>query len=202
MIRLFLNYYVDDVPARRAEIDDCLLRNLRNPHLGEVVAVTHHCPHRHDKLRLQAGDRPTYGAFFELMRQTLSPDDVGILANADIYFDDTLARTAALAAGECWALARWEDDNTTDLKPYDLPDGQDVWMFRGPPPAIDAPFTMGKPGCDNRIAYLLKEAGLRLRNPCLSVRCIHLHRSSVRRYARVPGQVVEGPYEMVYPEKL
>ena len=42
---------------------------------------------------------------------------------------------------------------------------QDVWAFRAPLPKVDAQFLMGKPGCDNRIAYEFRKAGMRVNNP-------------------------------------
>ena len=42
---------------------------------------------------------------------------------------------------------------------------QDVWAFRPPLPKVGAQFLMGKPGCDNRIAYEFRKAGMRVNNP-------------------------------------
>jgi hypothetical protein len=68
--------------------------------------------------------------------------------------------------------------------------------------SIAAPFTMGILGCDNRLAYLLSEAGYRLSNPGRSIRAIHLHRSEVRRYRQGRQNLVPGPYKRLVPEEL
>ena len=52
---------------------------------------------------------------------------------------------------------------------------QDVWAFKAPLPKVDAKFLMGKPGCDNRIAYEFRRAGLRVNNPAYSIMAAHLH---------------------------
>ena len=89
---------------------------------------------------------------------------------------------------------------------------QDVWVVTPPLPAAalaGSDFQLGLPGCDNRVAAVLADAGLRLANPCQKVVCRHLHLSDFRHHP-VDGsklyapahRVVPGPYEMVEPANL
>jgi hypothetical protein len=67
--------------------------------------------------------------------------------------------------GRCLALTRH------DVRPQGLvfqagaaPISQDAWVWRAPlPPTLsEIDFKLGKPGCDNRFAYELRRAGLRV----------------------------------------
>ena len=59
-------------------------------------------------------------------------------------------------------------------------------------------YTMGKPGCDNKITYHMRELGYTCRNPGKKVITIHFHPTNFRTYDfnadRVPG-----PYLLVAP---
>ena len=56
----------------------------------------------------------------------------------------------------------------------------------------------GKPGCDNRFAYELRAAGLRVLNPASSIIALHLHASDIRNYVHGPD-TVQGAYAAVVP---
>ena len=68
---------------------------------------------------------------------------------------------------------------------------QDAWIFTPPiPKKICADFTLGCPGCDNRIAAEFNKAGWILSNPSKLIKCYHLHISAIRNY----GDAVSGPH--------
>jgi hypothetical protein len=102
-------------------------------------------------------------------------------------------------------LSRYEDMGTT-LLPYHRSDSQDAWVVLGDGHAIDAPFAMGVPGCDNALAHILTEAGYLVTNPCQTVRAIHLHRSAYRTYGEGRGKPKEyripPPYAWIFPSSL
>jgi hypothetical protein len=145
--------------------------------------------------------RPTFAELFAAVNARTDEQDINIIANADIYFDDSLEAVASIELDECYALGRW-DDTEAGLRLSKADDSQDAWVFRGRIRSITAPFTMGVLGCDNRLAYLFSEAGYRLSNPSRSIRAIHLHRSSVRRYGYGVENLVPGPYKRLVPTEL
>ena len=59
-------------------------------------------------------------------------------------------------------------------------------------------YTMGKPGCDNKITYNMRELGYTCRNPGKKIITIHFHPTQFRTYDwkddRVPG-----PYLLISP---
>jgi Glycosyl transferase family 2 len=186
LVRLFLNPYSDLDPARDAELRQCRDRNASHPLIAEVRTLS---------------GRPTFAELFAVVNECTDQQDVNIIANADIYFDDSLEAVTSIGLDECYALSRW-DDTEAGLRLSEADDSQDAWVFRGRIRSIAAPFTMGVPGCDNRLAYLLSEAGYRLSNPSRSIRAIHLHRSSVRRYGYGAESLVPGPYKRLAPTEV
>jgi hypothetical protein len=187
LLRLFVNVYSDSDPRRAAELEECLRRNRQNPRLGEVVVL--------------AG-RPTFREFFAAANRVARTDDISVIANSDIFFDDTLKHAATLPRSECFALSRWDVTENGDTELYDRSDSQDAWIFRGSISDLAANFTMGVPGCDNRLARLLADAGYCVTNPSRTIRANHLHLSRVYRYDHGPKSSVPGPYLCIPPTAL
>ncbi len=152
--------------------------------------------------------RPTFNELFALCK----PDAVNVIANSDIYFDqDSVDLLHNLGSKECFALSRWDEEEFGRYRLWDHADSQDAWCFRGIPQGIDAPFTMGIPGCDNNIAWLIDQAGYVVRNPSRTIRAYHLHNVEWRSYLADPegkargGQKMERippPYKLVKPTTL
>lgn len=211
MITLYLNPYMDSSPRRQAELDACLKSNLDNPKIDRVVLLIGGVfqPPEHPKVTTaKTRERATYADFFNVINDDIErmgetseakPNrHISIIANTDIFFDDTVALISqALKGSQAYALSRWNvnSDGTADL--FNQSDSQDVWCFRGVVrPVPDCHFQLGVPGCDNAIAERLERAGYELVNPSVSVRGYHLHVSNERAY-QAPK-----PYKFVKPSSL
>lgn len=202
MIRLFKNYYIDPDPSRDEELVEVRRRDQHNPLIGDI-AVVEGRPTFADIFRRvnEADDRTVMGAAF----------DVNIVANSDIYFDDSLSGPGLdlMQPTDAYALTRWEEmpEGITlkcDDKGVPRIDSQDAWVFRGPirQEAIDkSDFLPGVRGCDNRLCAVLAEAGYNVSNPSKSIRAIHLHRTEVRHYTR-SSPFVPKPYLLIPPHEL
>lgn len=217
--RLYISWYNDKNEVRAKEMEECLLRNLHCQQIDEVVnlsdvippaTATGGKPLTH-KFQLA---RPTFADFFVLIEDTAGSDDISLIANNDIFFDQSIARTKEMPKGAAYALSRW-DVKGARAELFDRKDSQDVWVIRGKPKALlcvrhgkptAAAFYLGIPGCDNRIAYLMEQAGYAVTNPSKSITCYHLHESNVRNYMNVKQQSivkpVAPPYKMVPPTYL
>ncbi|MGD1276002.1 MAG: tetratricopeptide repeat protein [Tepidisphaeraceae bacterium] len=178
MVHLVINTYRDARPQRNAELEDALLRNKRCPH----IRVVHEIP---DPPRLTIRQ-----LLAEAVRR-VQPDDVVIIANTDIYFDDTARWLEVIAPQECFALSRYEGHQSEQVSP-EPHRSQDAWVFRGLPPDVAADFTLGAHGCDNRLNRLLLDAGYAVYNPSLSIKAHHLHISGLR--PSPPENKIPGPY--------
>ena len=113
MIRLFTTWYQSSAPARQAELEECLQRNLANPHLGQIClwqyADAPLTPHPKILVRretLQA-DFDDYFAWANAVSQ---PGDIAIIANTDIWYDDTIRLAETITNAQAFALLRLESD--------------------------------------------------------------------------------------------
>lgn len=210
MINLFVNYFDHSNSERKKEIEFCLEKNEANDHIDKIIIVNRN-------------DRAAYGDFFRAMKAY--PKDVNIIANSDIYFDDTVKLAEGIKDRQCYALTRWEEYNGSIIefaqrhnKRAAPPQwSQDAWIFRGatkpePYDIVEAvrdnkhreaiPFCLGIPGCDNKIAAMLKEKGFDVTNPSKSIRAIHKHKNEDRNYPNY--QILKGirPNGLVHPVGL
>ncbi len=80
---------------------------------------------------------------------------------------------------------------------FDRWDSQDSWWFKGAMKNINAPFNLGHPGCDNSLAYLLKQAGYNVTNPSRTVKTYHLHSNDTRNWWG--KSVIPEPYFLITP---
>ena len=192
MINLFINPYKADNKHRQAELDYCLDSNESNPLIDRIIPFP---------------DRMTYSDFFN---ETANyPDDINILANTDIYFNETLELIKDIKENECYAITRSELNNGKVVRfeekhAYNAEakakHSQDVWAFKGSVKNVFGNFNLGVPGCDNRIAFEIAKA-YRIKNPCYQIQCIHKHSSQERNYNLPKGVTrILPPYKWVDPE--
>lgn len=205
MINLFVNYYIDTLPERQKEIDSCLLKNIQNENIGRIIVfISNDCQlpialHSNKITQVIHNERLTYMRFFQ---QTQSyPNDINILANSDIYFDSTLIETLLMSKDSCYALRRYEVQHNGNIEPFHLGGSvsQDVWIFNGNVKYIeDCDFSLGIGGCDNRIAFLIQQAGYKITNPCTKIKTYHLHLVQKRDWQSQPP--IPGSYLELRPE--
>lgn len=210
MINLFINPFTHENASRQKEIDFCMRKNVENKLIDKIIQVN-------------KNSRSTYGDFFKIMSQY--PNDINIIANLDIYFDETIELAKDIKTMECYALTRWEnyngsviDFNSRHGRPSPPQWSQDAWIFKGFPDDKDfdtvvainsksrsnetIPFSLGIPGCDNKIAAMLKEKKYNVTNPSLSIKAIHVHKNESRSYPHY--QILRGirPFGPVNPTSL
>lgn len=176
-INLFINPYLSENKERQKELEICLEQNEANPLITRIIEV----------------NSRNYNAFFEAMKAF--PDDVNIISNSDIFFDETLEEVKSISNFKCYALTRWEIENGI-ANFLNRRDSQDVWIFRGSP-KVNADFNIGVPGCDNHLAWLIKKAGYMISNPSLTIRAFHLHQVKVFTYKNLP--LIPEPYLFLNP---
>lgn len=204
---LLIGFYADADWGRRSEFLECIRCNAANAYIDEILIFvedeTASAAVRerfsvlgHSKIRLlEHGRRLIYSQLFAFANLHLKGAAV-IIANADIFFDETLALLEEeTLAGRMLCLSRWDQATDGTLRHFDHPESQDAWIFEPPLPPITADFCLGKPGCDNRLAYEAERAGLLLSNPSRSVRARHLHNTGIRRYSE--RERLHGPTRLV-----
>jgi hypothetical protein len=190
------------------EIDECLTRNIACEAIDEIRILaegpTDGIPSSR-KVQVRAiAARPTYHDYFEWIRESASHGDVSMVANADIYFDQSIGilETHPPDDASVFALSRWNASADGQAELYDHNDSQDAWIFRGVPRPIDGNFRVGVPRCDNRLVHELEKAGYRVLNPSFSLRAFHLHAGERQPYGETLPSYVPPPYGYVWPHNL
>lgn len=182
MIRLIYNYYEDKNPYRKKEIDFCLQKNLENSLLNVIIVETL--------------SKPTYNYFFEKINKLTSSNDINIICNSDIFFDDTIGLVLRYLTNQpqkqMFALSRWDWHNPHNIVFFDRADSQDTWIVKGRIDNVMGDFTLGMRGCDNRIAHEFQKSGYIVTNPSKSIKTYHVHNSGVRNYT--VSDVIPPPY--------
>lgn len=178
-VNLFFNHYKNK--DRQHEIDLCLSNNIKI--FDDVIIIE---------------GRPTFSELFQLTEKY--PNDINCFCNSDIYFNDlSLIRT--IKDNQCFALTRYDLKKDEQIF-LNRNDSQDAWIFKGKIKPIDANFTMGKWGCDNRLAYEIQKAGYYILNPSLSIVTTHVHEIDNRNYLRTEENTIKPPYLTLNPIAL
>ena len=193
-------YHHDPDVARREELLECLRRNLANPAASEVHVLLEDGVEpevESPKLRLVPhGRRVTYGDLFAYANERLAGRRV-VVANADIYFDESLARLGGCDLdGRLLCVSRWDVEADRSARLFEHAESQDAWIFDAPIREFPCDFHLGLPGCENRLAWEAAQAGLDVSNPARALRAYHLHLSGIRRYSedqRIHGETKSLP---------
>jgi hypothetical protein len=189
MITLYTSYYRDKSSIRQQELEYCLQKNIDNAAIDKIVLLCEDQPVlKSTKIVPFFEGRPTYKRFFNLINAQASQFDISLVANSDIYFDETL-RDIRLNGKTAIALSRYDIKNG-EAKLHNCSGSQDTWIFQGKVlPIKYSDFNLGIPGCDNRIAWELQRAGYRLINPASAIKSYHYHPSDLHNYHDEPGVV-------------
>lgn len=140
------------------------------------------------------GQPVTYRSLFE-RANAHQPGTVAVIANADIFFDESILCATLLDEKIALALSRHPSPDCalasgygdTGWEPLDFCAGydpvraasHDVFAFVTPlPPAFLSALgdlRVNQFGAENVVVYLLKQAGYRVINPCANIHAFHQH---------------------------
>lgn len=187
-INVLANYYKDKNILRQKEIDKCFEYNLLNPSINFII--------------IESDNRLKFNDYFNKINKITSNEDINIICNSDIYFDNTIELCKQMQHNQSFALSRWDVQADNTVKLFDREDSQDTFIFKGPIKNIFGDFHLGYPGCDNRLCFEIEKAGYRVSNPSHDIKTYHLHLTNIRNYDRSPQFIVPPPYKTIKPSKL
>jgi hypothetical protein len=209
---LLTAFYEDAAPTRRQELVECVRLNVADETIGEIHLFLEEPLNAEvrsalvePKIRLIEHERrATFRELFDYANDNFAGRRVAI-ANADVYFDGSLARLDGYdLSNELLCLSRWDVQPNGSAWLFEHPDSQDAWIFEAPIRPFPCDFHLGLPACDNRLAWEAAQAGLAVSNPARSLRAYHLHLSHVRRYGeeqRLPGPTASLPAGFLGPAR-
>ena len=225
MFHLIIEYHVPKNEDRHEEYLTCLRENLRNPHIEKVHIflesnrkqppiedskivypkvkkqnVGKHRGNEQQKSYLKVSDknRATFSDLFRYTRESLSGEKC-IIANSDIFFDETLEVISEVDLGKTMiCLSRWDIRKGLGglaVKLFKRADSQDSWIFNSPvSKEIEerSNFYLGRKGCDNALAWIAHDEGMKLTNPAHQIISKHLHMVDYRTYKSY-GSLLDDP---------
>jgi hypothetical protein len=191
-VHLLVDYYEDARLDRRAEILECLRRNLDCPHVDAVhdLGIGSSPPpaelREHPKYRSHPiGRRLMFTDAFAYASAVLPDRFVGV-SNLDIFLDGgsdwALAERLVRGSNLVLCQSRWEQaaDGSVFHDPafasLCFANTQDAWFFVPPFIPPNADFELGTLGCDNAIADRILKAGRMPVNLGSRFRVIHVDR--------------------------
>jgi hypothetical protein len=204
---LFTSYYSEKNSSRKNELLYCINRNIANDLITGIYILCDSgfedlATIQSDKLKIiKKQERPSFKDFiYELNRK--NPLEKKIISNTDIIFDESLLFVKGeMQKKHVYCLTRWEFSRMEGPRFYENFKSQDAWIFQGHLPENIGNYYMGLPGCDNRFAKELMDSGFKIKNPCLTIRAIHVHISDLRNYNKSVDRVY-GDYAYPLPEEL
>jgi len=208
-INVLIQFVNDARPERQAEYDECVRRNLANPHVKMVHNLEEHERVRvpeefraHPKFRtVKLGRWMTYKDVFDYASANLA-EQTCCLVNLDIFLDPAsdwavAADAAARKIVFCLSRTEYSDDGSTYRDPELLDSAfavsQDAWLFQSPMAVHDCDFRVGTMGCDNAIAHRIKQAGYVPVNAAQRFRVFH--------YDRFRGKTLNNQHEIYARER-
>jgi hypothetical protein len=219
-IYLIQQYYIPKNAARKAEIVDCLRRNCNIPNLTKIYLLNERI-YTDKELGLNAkqmakieqiniNHRMLYKDVFEFVdRMNLS--GYIIFSNSDIFLDQNVHNifSSPLSAEKTFmGQLRFEFDPKVKHLPLNklfseyISCSQDTWIYHTnfkPSAGLMHMFNFefGKPGCDNKIFYIMNIIGYNIINDPFLLRTYHHHRSEDRNYTVTDR--LEAPYLQCIP---
>jgi len=128
--------------------------------------------------------RPTFQYLFDYVNAFPQNNYVNILSNSDILFNESILLAKNMDSNDFYCITRHELDGNlfSDSRIDDskFKASQDVWIWKGDCKLYDCDFYLGFPGCDNALACKAKHIGYKVKNPCLSIKVTHNHKSDIR----------------------
>ena len=201
MINLFINHYKDEDSRRCQEYDTCLLNNISNKFIDKIyVLASDKLLFKNKKIKsIKFDERPMYYDFIEIVNMYSSVNDINIVANLDIYFNETINLIHNIKNNQIFALTI--EEYLMPTHHYNKTDSQDVWIWKGEIINCDLyKIPLGFAGCDNAIIERFERNGYKILNPSLSIKVKHEHKTMLRRY--LGKKVVDKPYKLLEPAHI
>ena len=212
-IHVYTQFYLPVDGKRRLEILWCLKKNAGNPAIATITLLNERI-YTDEELGVSSlkirqvviGARLKFSDFFERLSEGYN-----VLCNADIFFDETLARVRRSdihCTKKMYALLRYEYRGEDDLEECPIfgprNDSMDTWIIHSAQGLTEEMrrgfrFFLGAPGCDNKVAYLFRILGYTVYNDPVFIRTYHNHAEETRRYALAR---VKPPYMLVAPARM
>lgn len=197
---LFTEFFRSNRPKRTEEIIFCIKENIKNKYIQNVylfIELGEKVPEEilnDEKIIIITGKRPTYYDMIKMSKSIISDDELYIIANSDIIFDETLKYIYDLDMNNVFMGLTRHDYVTKEF--FGRISSQDAWIFKKGLKAFkEANFKLGTYYCDSRIFRIYYDNGYKVLNPSKKIKIWHYHTDEYRNYK----EYISGPYCYVVP---
>lgn len=198
-INIFMQYFIHPNQNRHKEIRTCLIKNVLNKSISKIYLLNERIYMKEELgidsnkiVQVNIKNRLKYADVFRYINEH-SIKGYNIFMNSDIFLDETinnLQKTDIHLNKKMYALLRYECINLDKYKESKLfgprADSQDTWIIHSNFNVTNEEckifnFEFGKPGCDNKLIYLMKTLGYNVLNEPDFIRTYHLHNTQIRK---------------------
>ena len=186
-MKLITTCFKCELNLRNLEFKYCFVKNINNRFIDEIIVFFENYDDslptlvefdymQDDKVKIIGVDSfPDYSVLFDYANDNFKGEIV-IIANADIYYDETLAKVNSLNFRDNMLLFLTRSRKGPDF-PIQLqnPGSFDSFIFKSPIQPFYKDVMMGLLGCDSYLLQKANEAGMEVYNPALSVMSYHHH---------------------------
>lgn len=215
---LITSYYEPVNIERLNEIKTALEINIKNPYITKIYLLNDKIYNlnleidgsNNSKINQVINPEPILGFKSAILFGNTFPDEIIVVANSDVSFDDSLQninKSSLINTAIC--LTRYDNEGYNKLNHdfkntklrYNAKWSQDTWIFQSPLKINTSQinFTFGVPGCDGRIAQIFHENNLFVYNPCFSIKSHHHHSSNFRPYKEKKITNLDGVRKPISP---
>ena len=215
-INIFCQYFIHPNKERQLEITRCLKNNVKNKYITKIYLLNERI-YTDEELDISSNkiiqvDVKTRLKFKDVFEYIQTNDIKGynVIVNSDIFFKKNiknLFKSDIHINKKMYALLRYEYNVLDPEKTYlfgPRGDSQDTWIIHsnfsiGKKESKIFNFEFGKPGCDNKMTYLMTILGYEIINDPTFIRSYHIHETNIRNYSS--SDAIPPPYEIVFPKK-
>lgn len=200
-MNLFLEYFYYNNSNRDSEIIESLIKNSEFSFIDNIYCFApkltlEHLQHKNIKkiMCVDMEARCTFQDLFEYAN-SVSTGGISCISNSDIIFSQDFANMN-ITTKDFYCISRREYNKSfsTNVGKW----SQDVWCWLGQTTIKNCNFYFGVPGNDNTIPYHANEAGYNVKNPSLTYKCYHNHKSNYRIY-KMEDRLDRAFYKEVIP---
>jgi hypothetical protein len=201
MIILIQNWFLSKDADRNKDFYHCLEMNIKNKHITKIIMLCE------DNLNIDNKKITKIKSSRAKIKDCLihaNKEGINIIANLDIYFDETIKYINQISENECYALSRYDLINE-ELVPFHRRDSQDSWVFKYKKLNNSVgDYYLGLPGSDSRLCFELSKY-YEITNPCKTIKSVHVHCNGSRwpeKRKYTEKERLIGAYRYVEPKHL
>jgi len=202
-VLLITQYYEPNNSERMIEIKECLINNNNNKLIDEIHLFIEKDYNfdfiKNNKIKFIKTDKQlSFKKVFDYSN-TFDDNHIIILANSDIYFDESLQNIHYIDFNKTfYALNKYNLDKNNNLVLDGRHNSQDTWIWKPPINIIQNEnnsndlfdkndgIILGVGSCDTRILKVVEDSGYKIRNICRQIRSIHNHKNDYRPWMTDP----------------